>query len=294
MSRIWRGRRQAGPRGSVSGKVVGITGGARGIGFRTAQLLTEAGAVVAIGDVDADAVAKAAAEIGIDGGGVDVTEGGSYADWLDGVEERLGPIDVLINNAGIMPVGSFLDYDPAIIRRTVEIDLLGVYTGSQLAARRMVERGSGHIINIASVAGRMATPGLTVYNGVKAGVIEFSEALDAELEGQGVRVSAVLPTFARTGLISGLQTNSVVRAVEPDDVARVIVQVVARPRVRVTAPENMRWVHTNAMLGEGMKRRLRRSTGIDRIFLDYDAGARDEYSRRIAGPVSRPRTAQTG
>ena len=282
MSRIWRGRRQAGPRGSVSGKVVGITGGARGIGFRTAQLLTEAGAVVAIGDVDADAVAKAAAEIGIDGGGVDVTEGGSYADWLD------------INNAGIMPVGSFLDYDPAIIRRTVEIDLLGVYTGSQLAARRMVERGSGHIINIASVAGRMATPGLTVYNGVKAGVIEFSEALDAELEGQGVRVSAVLPTFARTGLISGLQTNSVVRAVEPDDVARVIVQVVARPRVRVTAPENMRWVHTNAMLGEGMKRRLRRSTGIDRIFLDYDAGARDEYSRRIAGPVSRPRTAQTG
>ncbi|HMS73635.1 MAG: SDR family oxidoreductase [Gordonia sp.] len=278
MGKTWS--RAAAP--SVAGKIVAITGGARGIGFRTAQLLTEAGAVVAIGDVDADVVAKAAADIGIDGGHVDVTDRASFEGWLDGVQERLGPLDVLINNAGIMPAGAFLDYDPALIRRTVEIDLLGVYTGSQLAARRMVDRGSGHIVNIASVAGRLPTPGLSIYNGVKAGVIEFSEALDAELLPLGVRVSAVLPTFTRTGLISGLRTNSVVQAVEPDDVAEIIVKTIAQPRVRVTAPKTMAWVHGNTLIGAGVKRRIRRSTGLDRMFLDYDTGARAEYTERIA------------
>ncbi|GAB07494.1 SDR family NAD(P)-dependent oxidoreductase [Gordonia amarae] len=267
---------------TVAGKVVAITGGARGIGLWTAQLLIRSGAVVAIGDVDAEAVAKAAANVGITGGHVDVTDRESFAAWLDEVEDRHGPIDVLINNAGIMPAGAFLDLDPAIIRRTVEIDLLGVYTGSQLAARRMAARGSGHIINIASVAGRLATPGLAVYNGVKAGVIEFSEALDAELESQGVRVSAVLPTFTRTGLISGLRTTAVVKVIEPESVARIIMKTVARPRVRVAAPRSMGWVHGNAMIPAGIKRRIRRVTGLGNSFLDYDADARAGYSRRIA------------
>ena len=121
-----------------------------------------------------------------------------------------------------------------------------------------------------------------VYNGVKAGVIEFSEALDAELESQGVRVSAVLPTFTRTGLISGLRTTAVVKVIEPESVARIIMKTVARPRVRVAAPRSMGWVHGNAMIPAGIKRRIRRVTGLGNSFLDYDADARAGYSRRIA------------
>ena len=265
----------------MTGTVIAITGGARGIGFETATQLQQAGATVTIGDIDDEAVGKAAADLGIEGIAVDVTQRDSFSAFLDEVVRRVGPIDVLINNAGIMPVGSFLDYDPSLLRRTVEIDLLAVYTGSQLAARRMVARGSGQIVNIASVAGRLPTPGLTIYNGVKAGVIEFSEALDAELHGTGVRVSTVLPTFTRTALISGLRTNRLVRPVDPEQVVQIIVETIARPRVRVAAPRSMGWVNANTMFGQSMKRMSRRLTKLDRMFLDVDADARADYTQRI-------------
>ncbi|MEE4021503.1 SDR family oxidoreductase [Gordonia sp. PKS22-38] len=268
-------------RAALRGKVIAITGGARGIGFETATQLFDAGAVVALGDIDDDAVGKAAADLGVEGFTVDVTDRASFADFLDAVETAVGPIDVLINNAGIMPVGDFLSYDDALIRRTYDIDVIGVITGTQLAARRMVARGQGQVVNIASVAGRLPTPGLTIYNGAKAAVIEFSEALDAELENTGVRISTVLPTFTRTGLISGLNTNSMVRAIEPEEVAAQVLSIIARPRVRLTAPRSMAWTHANPMFPQRMKRASRRMTKLDTMFLDFDHGRRAEYSRRI-------------
>ncbi|MFW0795523.1 SDR family oxidoreductase [Gordonia sp. CPCC 205515] len=270
-------------RAALRGKVIAITGGARGIGFETATHLFEAGARVALGDVDGEAVGKAAADLGVGGFTVDVTERRSFEEFLDAVEATVGPIDVLINNAGIMPVGDFLTFDPAMIRRTLDIDLFGVMTGTQLAARRMVARGHGQIVNIASVAGRLPTPGMAVYNGAKAGVIEFSEALDAELTGTGVRVSTVLPTFTRTALIDGLTTNSLVRAIGPDEVAAEVLGIIARPRVRVTAPRSMAWVHANALFGQRMKRASRRMTKLDTMFLDVDTERRAAYSKRIGG-----------
>ncbi|MAU82244.1 MAG: short-chain dehydrogenase [Gordonia sp.] len=268
-------------RAALRGKVIAITGGACGIGFETATQLFEAGAVVALGDIDDDAVGKAAADLGVEGFGVDVTDRSSFEEFLDAVESAVGPIDVLINNAGIMPVGDFLSYDEALIRRTYDIDVIGVITGTQLAARRMVARGRGQIVNIASVAGRLPTPGLTIYNGAKAAVIEFSEAVDAELEKTGVRVSTVLPTFTRTGLISGLHTNSMVRAIEPKDVAAQVLAIIARPRVRLTAPRSMAWTHANALFPQRMKRASRRMTKLDSMFLDYDHEQRAAYSKRI-------------
>ncbi|AZG48295.1 SDR family oxidoreductase [Gordonia insulae] len=271
----------------LRGKVIAITGGARGIGFVTATQLFEAGATVVLGDIDDDAVGKAAADLGVEGFAVDVTDRRSFDDFLTAVEESVGPIDVLINNAGIMPVGAFLSYDDALIRRTYDIDVIGVITGTQLAARRMVARGHGQVVNIASVAGRLPTPGLTIYNGAKAAVIEFSEALDAELESTGVRISTVLPTFTRTGLISGLHTNSMVRAVEPEDVAEQVVAIIVRPRVRLTAPRSMAWTHANPIIPQRMKRASRRMTKLDTMFLDYDHDQRAAYSTRIgAGQTS--------
>ncbi|MBD0861003.1 SDR family oxidoreductase [Gordonia sp. zg691] len=270
-------------RSAVKDKVVVITGGARGIGFETATQLFDAGAKVAIGDIDGDAVGKAAADLGIEGIEVDVTKRESFDAFLTEVESRLGPIDVLVNNAGIMPVGPFLSYDDTIIRRTFDIDVIGVILGCQEAARRMAPRRTGHIVNIASTAGRIPTPGLTIYNGAKSAVIEFSEALGAELAPEGIKVSAVLPTFTRTALISGLQTNKFIQTVEPGEVAAVVVETIARPVTRVYAPRSMRWADSAPLLPQAMKRLSRKLTKLDSIFMNPDQNARAAYSSRIRG-----------
>jgi NAD(P)-dependent dehydrogenase (short-subunit alcohol dehydrogenase family) len=262
-------------------KVIAVTGGARGIGFETATQLLGAQARVVIGDIDEDAVGKAAADLGIEGVVLDVTSPQSIESFLDAVEQRVGPVDVLINNAGVMPVGPFLDYDAALIRRTIDIDLMGVIWGSQAAARRMVARGHGHIVNVASVAGRLPTPGLTVYNAAKAGVIEFSDALNAELADSGVAVSAILPSFTNTGLISGLETNRYIRVVEPEVVAAQVVSTIITRRARTAAPRSMGWVHLNAIMPQAAKRRVQKATGLDHIFLNYDLSTRAEYNKRI-------------
>lgn len=273
-------------RAAVAGKVVAITGGARGIGFEVATELLAAGAHVAIGDIDASAVAKAAADLGIEGLELDVTSKASFEKFFDEVTARVGPVDVLINNAGIMPVGPFLDYQESLIRSALDIDLLGVILGSQTAASRMVARGSGQIINIASVAGRLPTPGLTIYNAAKAGVIEFSEALDAELSARGVRVSSVLPTFTKTALIDGLDTGSKVTAVDTDVVASAVVATLARPRVRVAAPRSMGWVNVYPVLPQALKRALKISAKSGEIFMNPDPDSRSAYSKRIGQSVS--------
>ncbi|WP_267615334.1 SDR family oxidoreductase [Gordonia bronchialis] len=273
-------------RAAIADKVVVITGGARGIGFETATQLFQAGAKVAIGDNDGDAVGKAAADLGIEGIEVDVTSRASFKAFLDEVESRLGPIDVLVNNAGIMPVGPFLSYDDTIIRRTFDIDVIGVILGSQLIAERMVARGGGHIVNIASTAGRIPTPGLTIYNGAKAAVIEFSEALGAELEPEGVKVSSILPTFTRTALISGLKTNAFVQTVGPEEVAEIVVATIARPKVRVYAPRSMKWAESGALFPQAMKRMSRKLTKLDSIFLNPDQQVRAAYTSRIRGERS--------
>jgi NAD(P)-dependent dehydrogenase (short-subunit alcohol dehydrogenase family) len=262
-------------------KVVVITGGARGIGFETATQLVAAKARVILGDVDGEAVGKAAADLGVEGLELDVTSTESIEAFLDEAERIVGPVDVWVNNAGIMPVGPFLNYDAALIRRTIDIDLMGVIWGTQAAARRMVARGHGHIVNVASVAGRLPTPGLAVYNAAKAGVIEFSEALNAELADTGVAVSTILPSFTNTGLISGLETNRYIRVVEPDVVAAGIIATIITPQVRAAAPRSMGWVHANTIMPQRLKRRARTMTGLDHIFLKYDSSQRAEYNKRI-------------
>lgn len=274
-------RKLARTRSAVAGKRIAITGGARGIGFEIAAQLRDHGAQVVIGDIDVLAVEQAAADLGMPGCALDVTDRASFESFLDDVDDRLGGFDVLVNNAGIMPVGSFLDHSGALLRRTVDVDLVGVLLGTQLAARRMVAGGGGQVVNVASVAGRLPNPGLALYSGVKSAVIEFSEALDVELRDRGVRVCAVLPTFTRTGLIDGLATNALVTTVEPELVARQVVSVIARPRTRVAAPGWMRWVDLNPALPPALKRRFARLTGTDAIFLNFDAAARGDYSARI-------------
>ena len=202
---------------SLFGRVAVVTGGGRGIGKSLALALASEGCRVAIGDVDAAAAEAAAAELGPDAVGLplDVTDRPGFTAFLDEVERRLGPIDVLVNNAGIMPVGPFDEEDDATAIRILEIDLHGVIHGTKEAVRRMKPRGTGHIVNVASSAGKTGFPNLATYCAAKHGVVGLSEAVRSELRGTGVEISVVMPGIVKTELSTGLVESPVFKAVSP-------------------------------------------------------------------------------
>src|SRR5437763_1647083 len=154
---------------SLDGLVVAITGGARGIGRATAAALTAQEARVAIGDIDAPLAEKTASELGAGTIGLrlDVTDRESFAGFLDEVERQLGPLDVLVNNAGIMPVGPFETETDESARRLVDINVHGVILGCKLAVERFKPRGRGHIVQLASIAGKGGFPGGVPYCATK-------------------------------------------------------------------------------------------------------------------------------
>src|SRR5689334_4670783 len=175
-------------RRSLVGSVVAITGGARGIGRATAAALIAQGAKVAIGDLDAALAAGTAQELGHGTLGLtlDVTNQVSFEAFLDRVETERGPLDVLINNAGIMPIGPFAEESDDTARALVNINVHGVIFGSKLALRRFLARGSGHIVNIASAAGKAGFPGGATYCATKHAVVGLSEAIRAEVRDRGI------------------------------------------------------------------------------------------------------------
>ncbi|WP_309224209.1 MULTISPECIES: SDR family oxidoreductase [unclassified Mycobacteroides] len=268
-------------RRGAAGKTIAITGAARGIGFATAKALTDARAKVVIGDIDSDAVNKAAADLGISGVHLDVTQKDSFSAFLDHAEAENGPLDVLVNNAGIMPTGPFLDYREQLIRRTIDIDLVGVILGTQLAAERMVARRSGHIVNIASIAGRVPAPGLAIYNAAKFGAIGFSEAVSAELEPHNVCVSTVQPSHTATELIDGLTSPGVMVA-SPEQVARTIMKVIHTQQLHAYPTIGLGAVSLMGPVPGRLKRQLLKTRLYRSLFLVADTEKRKDYDARIA------------
>src|SRR5262249_38355290 len=159
-------------RRSLSGKGVAITGGARGVGKSTAQALVRKGCRVAIGDLHLDLAEETAAALrgGVIALPLDVTHRASFTAFIAQAERELGPIDVLVNNAGIMPVTALVDEGDDSIRRQLDINVYGVIVGSQLAIERMRPRGTGQIVNVASSAGKVGVPGIATYCATKHAV----------------------------------------------------------------------------------------------------------------------------
>src|SRR5579884_1996416 len=183
---------------NIAGKTVVITGAARGIGLATAQALLARGARVIIGDRDVDALERTVSRMSsrrpVSGHPLDVTDRDSFAAFLDKARaDGGGHIDVLINNAGVMPVGRFLDQSQRAIRSAIEVNFYGVLNGCQLVLPEMVALRSGHVVNIASMAGMTAVPGQVVYAGTKFAVVGLTTAMADEVAPHGVTVSAVLP-----------------------------------------------------------------------------------------------------
>jgi NAD(P)-dependent dehydrogenase (short-subunit alcohol dehydrogenase family) len=270
---------------SLYGRVAVITGGGRGIGRATATALAHEGCRVAIGDLDAGAAESAAAELG--GGAIglalDVTDRPGFTAFLDAVEHRLGPVDVVVNNAGIMPVGPLEEEDDATLFRLIEVNLHGVIHGTKEAMRRMKPRGTGHIVNIASSAGKSGFPHLASYCATKHGVVGLSEAVRSELRGTGVEVSVVMPGIVKTELSTGLVETPAFKSSTPEQVADAIVEALQFARFDVFVPKS---IGPTLAVTNLVPRRLREALGralkLDRALLDADRGARAAYEARAA------------
>jgi NAD(P)-dependent dehydrogenase (short-subunit alcohol dehydrogenase family) len=271
---------------NIKGRTIAITGAARGIGFATAKALLARGARVVIGDRDValgeSAVAKLSNLGPVSGYPLDVADPESFATFLDKARaDGGGHIDVLINNAGVMPVGPFLDHTEQTIRSAIEVNFYGVVNGCRLVLPEMVKRRRGHIVNVASLAGMLAVPGQALYAGTKFAVVGFSTALADEYAPQGVEVSCVMPTFTNTELISGTATGGMTAPVEPEEIAAAVVKTLDKPKTIVSVPYSLRFIAAaTAFLPARGRRWLSAKTGTARVFLDFDSSARAAYEKR--------------
>ena len=270
---------------SLHGRVVVVTGGGRGIGKAIAAALAAKGCRVAIGDLDAHAAREVASELGGDAVGLalDVTDHAAFSTFLDEVERRLGPVDVLLNNAGIMAVGPFDEEDAATAVRQLEINLHAVIHGTKEAVRRMKPRGTGHIVNVASSAGKSGFPNLATYCATKHGVVGLSEAVRAELRGTGVEISVVMPGIVRTELAAGLVETRGFKISTPEEVAEFVVEALEFPRFDVYVPKSIgpTWAALQ-VLPRRAREAVARALKVDRALLDADRDARAVYEARAA------------
>jgi NADP-dependent 3-hydroxy acid dehydrogenase YdfG len=269
------------------GQVAAVTGGARGIGKATAQAFVREGMKVAIGDLDGDLARAAAAELGPNAAGfeLDVTRRDSFEAFVDAAEERFGALDVLVNNAGIMPLGRFIDEDDATAVRMIDINLHGVIYGMKIALPRMMARNRGHVVNIASQAGKYGAAGGATYSATKHAVVGLTEAVRSELrvEGSAVELSYVMPFVVKTELGTGTQDARGMKKLEPGDVADAIVDALKHGVVEVWAPRSSRHTHRlRALLPRRAWEGMARAMKADQVLMGADHRARAAYELRAA------------
>ena len=272
---------------NLAGKVIAITGGARGIGRETAAAALRAGMKVAIGDVDYQAAQETANQLG---GNVlalhlDVTDRSSFRSFLDSIDERIGPVDVLVNNAGIMPLGPFIEEDDATARRIIDINVHGVIHGMKEALPRMIARRSGHIVNIASQAGKYGLPGGATYCASKAAVINLSRAVRKEVRWAGIEISVISPVAVNTELALGLAEprQRQFRKVEPYQVAEAVIETLREPTFDVHVPKALKVTERmNALLPVSWQDAFARLSRADAVLSQIDRKARENYELRAA------------
>jgi len=207
----------------LDGRVAVVTGAGRGFGAAIAAELAGLGAQVALLDIDEAAAVEAAAALPAGLGHAftcDVGDPASVAAAFAAVRAQLGPVDILVNNAGIVSTTPFLELTEAEWDRVFRIDYTSLYLCCREVAPAMVERGSGRIVNISSLAGKRGGGflGKAAYSSAKAGVIGFTKALARELAAAGVTVNAVSPGAMDTEMTKALRDN-------PELLARVVATI---------------------------------------------------------------------
>ena len=230
-----------------------VTGAGRGIGRAIALRLARAGLAIGVSDLDGATAARVAAEVRAAGGrahgiAADVTDLPGVQRAVEAVEQALGPIDVLVNNAGWERLAFFIESEPALWDTIIAVNYRGVLNSTHAVARRMVGRGRGRIVSIASDAGRVGSSGEAVYSGCKAAIIGFSKALARELARSGITVNVVAPGPADTQLLRDVMVGErgakvlagmeraipLRRLAQPEDVAGAVAYLVSDEAAYVT------------------------------------------------------------
>ena len=268
----------------MDGAVVIVTGAARGIGAKTAELFSARGATVWLGDVDADVAATIAAGLPrCRAAYLDVTRRSSWDRFVADAVRESGGIDILVNNAGVMPLGAFDAETESTTDLILDVNVRGVLNGMRALIPSMVARGRGHVVNVASMAGMIPIPGMVTYNASKFAALGASLAARREYAGTGVSVSAVLPSAVRTELTSGVQLGSGLPTVDPDAVARAILKTVRTRAARTSVPGWIApgWALVDALVPEALQNAVRTRIDDRRALTKLDEQSRSAYLQRI-------------
>jgi NAD(P)-dependent dehydrogenase (short-subunit alcohol dehydrogenase family) len=215
---------------NLTGKTAVVTGGTQGIGYAIAEALLKSGANVFIcarseSDVS-DAIDRLSGSGQIDGASCDVREEDQVVTMLQQAAAAYGGVDILVNNAGMGIFGKTVEEMPAIeFRQTLETNLFGVYYACHHAIPLMRSRGGGYIINISSLAGQNAHPGMAAYNASKFGLNGFSEALMQEVRHDGIKVSYICPGSVNTDFGGDTPTDEKAWQLQPNDIASVVIDL---------------------------------------------------------------------
>jgi len=265
-----------------------VTGGARGIGFSICELLLTRGVRVVVTDVDAQALEHAQKTLGKYGDLVvtrvlDVRHLSAWEDTVTEIRAQWGPIDLLVNNAGIMVLGEFLSVDETLDERQMDINIKGVVNGQRTILPEMLRRGRGHIVNIASAAGQVGVPFAAVYSATKFAVVGLTEAMALEYKDSGVSFSVVCPSAVQTDLVAGTEHAKWPPVVTPYQVAEGVVRAVEQKKELVFVPRAARLsMILPALLPRRITRRIAQFLGMDTMFRTVDTAAREAYRDRIS------------
>ncbi len=257
-----------------------VTGGARGIGRATVEAFLARGARVSFGDLDLDVAKATAQETGASAHLLDVADAASYDAFITAAEAEYGPVDVLVNNAGVMPNGAFLEQSTAVDRLTTEVNVFGVLNGMRRVLPGMTERRRGHVVNVASLAGKFPVPGLAVYNASKYAVVGLTAATRLEMAPYGVTLTAVLPSAVDTDLSSGLDMKPIPK-VTPGRIANAVVDSISNRAAEIAVPRYVGALSIGSQLVPvPVMDRIRRVVRDDRA-LHADDSTRAAYTARL-------------
>lgn len=277
----------------LGGRVALVTGAGRGIGRATAVALARAGASVVVAELDAAAAAAGVESVRAAGGHavpkvLDVTDAARFAAVVAEVESELGPIEVLINNAGLMLVGGFLEHGPEEDGRQLAVNLGGVVHGMRAVLPGMLARDRGHIVNLASVAGVVGVPHAAMYSATKFAVVGLTEAVRAELLDTGVRASYVCPVLVDTELIAGTGRPRWPPVQTPEAVADAILGTLETGAVDVFVPPIARFARSlPPLLPRAISDLVGRKLDVVGMFARVDRARRAAYAARSGARVGR-------